>query len=111
MKIFCINLERATERRRFMEEQFSNFNLDVEFIKAVDGRELSDEDFRHVTDENAVRASPYWLTPGAIGCALSHRLVYEKMMKAGIAHAMVLEDDVILKKDVIHTLKQLDASI
>lgn len=43
------------------------------------------------------------LSPGEVGCALSHRQVYEEVVRRGIARAIVLEDDVAPREgDVAH---------
>jgi GR25 family glycosyltransferase involved in LPS biosynthesis len=78
---YFINLDRATERRRRMEEQFRRFALsNYQRLPAVDGKTLD-------------RNSP--CSPGEVGIFRSHLNVLQKIA-AGGRPAHVLEDDVIL---------------
>lgn len=90
-----------------MERQFKKLGLDVEFVEAVEGRELTAEKIREVCDMNAVNSSPNWLRPGIIACALSHRLCCEHIMKSDEPYAVVLEDDVILDKHFRERIDQM----
>lgn len=69
--------------------------LDAEFIDAVDGRKLSEqqrnEQFDYKTCENLIGRK---LNAGEVGCTLSHRKVYEHFIEAGDPYALVLEDDI-----------------
>ena len=38
MRAYCINLERRTDRRTHMIQQFSRAGLDVTFLPAIDGK-------------------------------------------------------------------------
>lgn len=91
MKIFVINLERSFERKLALQRRFNELGLTAEFIKAVDGNVLTQEDIK-------AKTCPlnYAFLPGEIGCALSHQLVYKKMLDEGISDALILEDDVLL---------------
>ncbi|MCT8350393.1 glycosyltransferase family 25 protein [Photorhabdus kayaii] len=44
MKIFIINLESDIERKYSMLQQASSLGLDVEIIKAVNGKQLSKDE-------------------------------------------------------------------
>ncbi len=80
-----------------MAEQLEGVSLRHEFIEAVDGRALTPSERAELVDETAVARYPGWLTPGALGCALSHRRAYERILDSeddGVA--LVLEDDAIL---------------
>lgn len=76
-----------------MERQLTAAKLSHEFVEAVDGRELTPVEWLRVVDAEAVARYPWWLTPGAVGCILSHRLVYERIAETGQRRALVLEDD------------------
>ncbi|XP_052746766.1 glycosyltransferase 25 family member isoform X2 [Bicyclus anynana] len=97
-KIFMINLERRTERRQLMELSFLELGLDVELVKAVDARNLSDEILRKLD----VRLMPEYEDPyhkrpikaGEIGCFLSHYNIWKEIVRSGHELSMILEDDV-----------------
>ena len=59
-KMYCINLPRRADRRQHAQLVFKNFNFNVNFVDAVDGRTLSN------TGD---------IKPGEAGCCLSHRKV------------------------------------
>lgn len=110
MKIFIINLKRSSERRKHIEKQLKRLGLDYEFIDAVDGRVLSDEALREVSDLDNYMKHPTWQNrgKGLIGCALSHQAVYKAMVKQNIPRALVLEDDIFIKKEMGELLKKID---
>lgn len=110
MKIFVINLKRSTERRKHMEKQLKRLGLDYEFVEAVDGRALSDEALRGVSDLDNYMKHPTWESrgKGLIGCALSHRNVYEEIVKRQIPRALILEDDTFIKKEMGELLEKID---
>ncbi len=49
MKIFIVNLKKSVERRQKMEAQLQALGLEAEFIEAVDGRLMSEEERKSVT--------------------------------------------------------------
>jgi glycosyl transferase family 25 len=83
---FVINLPHSVERRRHMEAQV--VDLEHEFVDAVDGRYLSTE------------GRPEWLRPTILGCTLSHRAVYQRVLEEDLPYALVLEDDMVLPPDI-----------
>ena len=45
LKTYIINLEKSVVRRRYMQELLQGYEfLDIEFLKAIDGRLLSQEE-------------------------------------------------------------------
>ena len=107
IKIFIISLIRQSERRRDILSQCYKLKLDVEIYDAVEGTRL-DADFlrEEVVDYPACK-----MTPGVIGCALSHRLVWERIIEEGLSCALILEDDAQIDDKLITTLKQIEINI
>src|SRR5262245_6692080 len=95
MRTYVINLPRATDRREAMERQLATSDLDYEFVEAIEGRNLSADEYAELVDHTAVERWPHWLTPGAIGCLLSHRRVLE-MAAERDEPSLILEDDAVL---------------
>jgi hypothetical protein len=85
MKLYIINLERARDRRAFMEKQV--VRLDHEFIEAVDLRTLKREDW------------PQELSLGAAAAGLSHQKAWRAIVRDGRT-GIVLEDDAILPREL-----------
>jgi glycosyl transferase family 25 len=98
MQLYVINLKRSADRRVHMEKQLAKLGADYEFIAAVDGRKLDLSDTELFL--------PSWVQdpafrPGAAGCALSHLVIYRKILDTGAAAALILEDDVNLPGDLV----------
>ena len=102
IKTYIINLAKSTVRKQYMEDLLSSYPfLDVEFVKAVDGRLLSEEERRSSFDY--VRSMTIYgrtMNAGEVGCALSHRIVYEKLTASSDPYALVLEDDISIQRDL-----------
>jgi glycosyl transferase family 25 len=95
--IFVINLVRHSNRRAFMEMQLNGIGLDFEFFDAIDGRLLSaDELAKNYDSELALATIERDLTPGEIGCALSHLGIYQRIVANDLPFALVLEDDALI---------------
>ena len=89
-----------------MEDLLSSYKcLDFEFIDAVDGRKISDQELLRQFDMGASKKR-YGrdLNRGEIGCVLSHRKVFETFLKTDLPYALVFEDDI----SIIRDLNQLD---
>lgn len=108
MKVFVINLKMDHDRWASVEAQLQRAGLDYERMPAILGRSLGPQ-------ELAVHYSPLkssWrqareLTPAEIGCALSHLRTYREIVKRGLSHALILEDDVVLEDGIAELLDDL----
>lgn len=107
-RIVVINLQASIDRRRTMEAHLCELGLSPTFFDAIDGRKLSEEDVATVYDNERAKTT-HWgaLTRGEIGCALSHRAVWENLIASGDRGWLVLEDDAVLAADVPSWLRQL----
>jgi GR25 family glycosyltransferase involved in LPS biosynthesis len=96
MKIptFVINLPKDTDRRAFMEKQLTERGFDYEIIHAVLG--VSEEAQCSYDEEFAQKENGRSLTNGEIGCSLSHRMIYEKIVREHIPFSLIFEDDAVL---------------
>lgn len=97
-KVVMINLVRRPERRLKMEQSFLELGIDVEYMPAVDGMELTEERIKDLGIQFlAGYADPFHnrpMTTGEIGCFLSHYRIWEAMVKDGLEDVLVLEDDI-----------------
>ncbi len=117
-KTFIINLARRGDKKKHMENEIyrlqnSGINLNHEFFDAIDGNNtavLSSYDFSipNWTDPNSGKA----MTAGEVGCALSHYLVWKKIVQlvdeqklSRNCRVLILEDDIILPDDFMDKLK------
>lgn len=91
-----------------MSTHLANLGLTGEFFPAVDGRALADSAVEAVYDEAAAKKTEWGaLTRGEIGCALSHRKVWQALLASGESGWLVLKDDAVLAEDVPHWLGML----
>lgn len=106
-KIFYINLDRRTDRDENVKRIARDLKLNVERISAVDGAKLDLDTIPNniITRKGIDDAKNKWnklfvpLTRGGIGCALSHRNVWKKIIDENICNALILEDDIRCDKD------------
>ena len=98
MPVYVLNLEHNPERKQYMQNILQGIPITYEFFPAVYGKEIKNID--EVYDEKeSLRILKRKLNMGEIGCALSHRLIYKKMIDENISQALILEDDVSLLPD------------
>lgn len=106
MRTFVLNLEHNTERKKYMQDILKGIPIDYEFFPAVYGRNI--ENISEVYDsELAQKKSKRQLNAGEIGCALSHKAIYKKMIDENIPQALILEDDISLSSDFYSVYKAL----
>jgi glycosyl transferase, family 25 len=101
MKIYVISLPSALERRQFMDRQLKALGLGYELVDAINGRELTSDQEEMVDRNWKQRRKGEGLSPGSIGCSLSHAFVYKKILSDGVEQAIILEDDAVLLKGFV----------
>ena len=97
-----------------MEDLLSPYSfLDIEFLKAIDGRVLSDEERALRFDyDGSKKVYGRTLNAGEVGCALSHRSVYERVLKGSEPYALVFEDDIAIQHDLnLMPLEKIDKTM
>lgn len=100
LHIYIVSLEQDIEKRKVISKTLENLNLGFSFINAVYGKNLSEGTVNLIRDKSAGKllTRQFPLTPGEIGCTLSHLKVYQNILDNNLDWACVLEDDVILDK-------------
>jgi glycosyl transferase family 25 len=93
---FVINLDRASERRAFMERHCGARGFEVRRVAAIDSRALPPAEIdRHRL--RAGKARP--LSDDEVACFESHKKAWRSFLDGGEPWALVLEDDVYLAAD------------
>ena len=106
MNIFVISLKTATDRRKKITATMKKLGLDFEFFDAVDGRNGLPKKYQPMIDRTqAKKRLGKNMSEGEIACALSHALVYKKIVDKKIQHSIILEDDCIIDKDFAKMVK------
>ena len=88
-EVGLINLDRNTARRRDVLHDFRHSAAPVFRVAGVEGRLLPEPAIRRLGDAPAVTMR------GTLGCFLSHVSAWETMLARGLAHCLVIEDDVV----------------
>ncbi|HUS02431.1 MAG TPA: glycosyltransferase family 25 protein [Chitinophagaceae bacterium] len=96
-KIFVITLERSTNRQEHINEALNGLNY--QFFFGADKHNLSLEELRDKNIYNetlAIRHHRYSkpMNAGQIGCALSHKYLYQEIITNEYNRTLILEDDV-----------------
>lgn len=110
IRIFIINLKKSEDRKNHIKKQLESLNLDYEFVEAIDGHELSENEIK---SHRKVKYPPWpsfnarYLTKGEIGCILSHLKIYSRMIEENIGCACILEDDCIIGENIKIMLERL----
>ncbi len=124
--IYIINLKRTPERRLNIQRQLDAFDLNYQFVDAVDKFDLKSSQYRSkiscilgideslierkyaaIVDHAKVKQNKNWKNAklGALAITLSHIKIYDLMVKSGIEWACILEDDAKLLPTFPEVLK------
>ncbi|MDR3374285.1 MAG: glycosyltransferase family 25 protein [Ancalomicrobiaceae bacterium] len=92
MHVFYINLDHRTDRRLYMEGEFSHIGLAAERITALTPAQLDAD----VLAEHAARTSGTQLSLPELACAYSHSRAWQRMLDLDLPYAAFFEDDMRL---------------
>lgn len=98
---YVINLPRRSDRLAQFKEKYYNSELatnNLVIVEAIDGSNLNNIDgFTPESTQKIIktgkRKSHDELTPGMIGCYLSHYKTYQEFLDSGKPYAFIFEDD------------------
>ena len=94
LSIYLISLRKDENRRNQLASNFCSCYDNFILFDAVDGRAL-DVDAYYAAIESHFKCNKSLMTPGEVGCALSHVGVLEQFLKSNKKFALIIEDDVI----------------
>lgn len=90
MKTFVIHLERASARQAQVAELLDTAPYPAEVLPAVDGSALE----HWPLGDWAEPRYPFALRAGEVGCFLSHRAAWRRIVDDKLEGALIVEDDV-----------------
>lgn len=105
MKTYLINLDRSTDRLEVMKDRLAEIGVKVERVPGVDGAQIDNSSLSIGVPNPSY---PRSLTSGEIGCFLSHRKCWEKLIESGDDWALILEDDCIFYPSASRYLTSID---
>lgn len=91
---FVINLDHSVQRWESIKNKLDKFNIYYERVSAVDGRKLDINKLGVIAKVNNLLCQRE-ITPGEIGCFLSHRMCWEKLSASNYDFALIMEDDIL----------------
>jgi glycosyl transferase, family 25 len=97
-KIFVVSIPRFTERHIKVQEHLQGLSFD--FFWGADKLQLDIDKAKQAGTYDEERTKQLQrqgksLNPGELACSLSHRMVYEEMIKHNWQKVLILEDDVL----------------
>lgn len=96
-KAYIIHLARATGRKPYVDRLMADCGMTAEVVDAVDGSHLPAAQITKVYQSHLhLPHYPFSLRPAEIGCFLSHRKCWQKIVDENLDYGFVLEDDAIL---------------
>ncbi|WP_010364139.1 glycosyltransferase family 25 protein [Pseudoalteromonas citrea] len=108
LPIFVINMKSSAERWQKTHSRLQNLGLECVRFDATVGKSLSEAEISTWYDVDAnLRKHHRNMTPGEIGCYISHMRVWQHMDDKNIPAAIILEDDLIIEDHLSETIDQL----
>ncbi len=106
-KVYYINLDKSTERKDFMENQFKKLNIPITRIPAVYGKELDRKILRKEKKKHNILAHFPFPNDGEIGICLTHFKLWKFLSNQPEDFSIVLEDDALIHEDFFNDLNSL----
>lgn len=105
--IYVINLPRSQDRAQRMRQRLGDLGLSFQFIEAIDGKNLSQEERAHYDPTSREKQGVAQLLDAEIACVLSHRKAWRSFLQSNAPFALFLEDDVELHAEMPTLLSKL----
>jgi GR25 family glycosyltransferase involved in LPS biosynthesis len=103
-KLYCLNLERRSDRKDAITKLFRERNIKhFNFYKAVDGKDLAPtEDL-----EKLFKNNDFGSRKAVIGCALSHYNMWKELLQTKYDYFLIMEDDIEIDIDYTNIIDKL----
>ena len=104
IKCFIIHLQRAKKRKKFVEDIVNKVPIKSEIIYAVDGSSLSEKKINSIYSNKKIYNPkyPFKLNSGEIGCFLSHREAWRRIVDQKLEAGLIIEDDVRINPSIFN---------
>lgn len=129
--VFVLNLDRRTDRWRHVQTQLRRARIPMTLVtraSGIDGAATcsSPQQVDGLVRDGVITAAAARrllevpnkdklfgmdLTPGAVGCAIGHRRIWERIVAADLRCALILEDDVEFHPSIARTFAERWASV
>ncbi|CRL65450.1 glycosyltransferase family 25 protein [Proteus vulgaris] len=96
--IYVVSIKDSL-RKKNIEQELRNYNFS--YIDAVVGSDQNKDYINNINNQKWVKKRyKRKLALGEIGCSLSHKKIYQKIIEDDTEWAIILEDDINLRKDI-----------
>lgn len=108
MRVFVVNLDKDVTRWDDVHARLAGVGIVHERVSAVYGRQMSRKE-----KDKVLNRFRWWCATGRhcedgeLGCAISHLVIYRKMIDEGVNIACVFEDDVVFDQRMPEQLNKV----
>jgi glycosyl transferase, family 25 len=95
IEVLVVSMPSSSERRTSIRRQLDALGMRWRFLDAVVGKDLPQPPEQYA-QKKRLDLYGYPMTPGELGCFLSHRLAWQECARQGLVF-LVLEDDIELQ--------------
>lgn len=108
IKIFFITLRNENLRTNHMISQLKKLNLKYEIFFAIKGKSLTSKELNLYSKHETFKCENRDMSLDEISTSLSHIRIYQNIIKYKYKTTLIFEDDVIINKDLIGILNNLN---
>ena len=108
LPVYVLSLRRNQARRREIKSHLEALGISFEWIDGVDGRQLSAQERSEFLSNERQFFAKGPMSDGALGCLLSHRLAWQKIVSDSDNAALILEDDAVLQPETKDALSHIE---
>lgn len=96
-KIYCVNLDKRTDRWELCQEEFKKIGIEVERFSAFDGTKIENVEELFVG---------HFEKAGQFGCLISHLDIIKQAKENKLPSVVIMEDDVVFCENFNEELNQ-----
>ena len=113
-KIYVITLKRATDRHLHIQQELDGLHYSIFY--GADKNDLNLEQLtlkKEYDPELAIKKNVMHkrMTAGEVGCSLSHKMIYEEVIKQQYNKVLILEDDVVIDREKIRLFDSISREL
>jgi len=109
-KVYYINLDKSTQRREFMENQFQQLNVPINKFPAIYGKNLAPDYLKKAKRQHHILTHFPYLNDGEIGLTKTYFELWKVIANQKEEFAIILEDDALICTSFFDDLKKIIAA-
>ncbi|MBQ4846463.1 glycosyltransferase family 25 protein [Pseudoalteromonas sp. MMG005] len=108
LPIFVINMKNSVERWQKTYNRLQTLGLECQRFEATVGKSLDETETSHWYDPTAnLKKHHRNMTPGEIGCYVSHMRIWQHIHDKNIPAAIIFEDDLLIENHLQENINNL----